>query len=597
MYRGLTLTEIVDLVNDSDFEDNLSENEDIDVVCPPEVDRLTDVDEGSDELIGTADVHDVPGPLEVHFCQSQKNVQEDKINVKLSSRTGKSKKRRLTEEKSDWVKSKPNYTKLQDRGKDAEIKMENLKKNLQHLSPREVFEKFFHCGIYEHIVKESVRYAATEKNESDFVLSPEEVKVFIGFLLLTGYHKLPSERMYWSDEDDLSVDVVKQAMPRNTFLKLKKIIHFCNNDLANDNKTDKGFKIRPLIQLINKYFQQFGIFEEFLAVDEMIVKYYGHNNLKQFIKGKPIRFGYKLWALCGSSGYCFNFDIYCGKNQTEVGDDLLLGSRVVLKMLEAVKEPKSHTVFFDNFFTNRDLLIYLGNRGYRATGTLREARTGDCPLKASKEMKKEQRGFHDYMYDKTGEVLFVRWNDNRSVTIGTNFDTIEPEVKVSRWSREAKQRVTIRQPQVVRTYNAYMGGVDHHDWLVGKYAIGVRGKKWYWPIFTRIIDMAMVNAWILYRNIHGKEACDLLSFRRAVTIFYLKVQVHARNVRGRPLMQPSSHASVVPDVRFDQQGHTIARRDKQRRCALEGCSSKPRTYCKKCSMTLCIDCFGIYHKK
>jgi hypothetical protein len=41
-----------------------------------------------------------------------------------------------------------------------------------------------------------------------------------------------------------------------------------------------------------------------------------------------------------------------------------------------------------------------------------------------------------------------------------------------------------------------MGGVDHQDWLVGKYTIQIRGKRWYWPIFTRIVDMALTNAWI-----------------------------------------------------------------------------------------------------
>ena len=57
---------------------------------------------------------------------------------------------------------------------------------------------------------------------------------------------------------------------------------------------------------------EWGIFEKEL-IDEMIIKYFGHHGLKQFIRGKPIRFGYKFWALCGSSGFCFNFDLYAGR--------------------------------------------------------------------------------------------------------------------------------------------------------------------------------------------------------------------------------------------------------------------------------------------
>ena len=49
-----------------------------------------------------------------------------------------------------------------------------------------------------------------------------------------------------------------------------------------------------------------------------------------------------------------------------------------------------------------------------------------------------------------------------------------------------------------------MGGVDKHDWLVSKYACSIRGKKWYWPIFTRLIDMAVVNAYAIYKLVHDK---------------------------------------------------------------------------------------------
>lgn len=80
----------------------------------------------------------------------------------------------------------------------------------------------------------------------------------------------------------------------------------------------------------------------------------------QFIQVRPVGFGYKLWALCGTSGYCYNSDLYCGKNAAlEGNDDTLLGSRAVLKVLEAVGDPESHSLFFDNYFTSYDLLVHL----------------------------------------------------------------------------------------------------------------------------------------------------------------------------------------------------------------------------------------------
>ena len=64
----------------------------------------------------------------------------------------------------------------------------------------------------------------------------------------------------------------------------------------------------------------------FLFMIQKPIKYFVHHVLKQFIKGKPISFGYKFWALCGSSSYCSNFDLYCGKNLSDQRKNLQLGS-------------------------------------------------------------------------------------------------------------------------------------------------------------------------------------------------------------------------------------------------------------------------------
>ncbi|KRZ50852.1 PiggyBac transposable element-derived protein 3 [Trichinella nativa] len=44
---------------------------------------------------------------------------------------------------------------------------------------------------------------------------------------------------------------------------------------------------------MEKPLQQWGIFSEALSIDECMVPYYGHYSCKMFIKGKPIRFGFK----------------------------------------------------------------------------------------------------------------------------------------------------------------------------------------------------------------------------------------------------------------------------------------------------------------
>jgi hypothetical protein len=63
---------------------------------------------------------------------------------------------------------------------------------------------------------------------------------------------------------------------------------------------------------------------------------------------------------------------------------------------------------------------------------------------------------------KKNKILMVRWNDNNCVTIGTNFDTVEPICAVRRWNKDKKQHAPISQPRLINNYIKFMGGVDHH---------------------------------------------------------------------------------------------------------------------------------------
>ena len=92
-------------------------------------------------------------------------------------------------------------------------------------------------------------------------------------------------------------------------------------------------------------------------------------------------------------------------------------------------------------------------------------------------MEKMTRGSYDHRFEVNDEVQIVRWKDNKAVGIASNFDTILPEVSVQRWSSESKSRIPIVQPCVILTYNKYMSGVDHHDWLLEKHSISIRGKN------------------------------------------------------------------------------------------------------------------------
>ena len=71
-------------------------------------------------------------------------------------------------------------------------------------------------------------------------------------------------------------------------------------------------KILLLQDKVNNLLQQFELFEKDLSIDEQMVPYFGRHSVKMFIRGKPIRFGFKNWVLASSDGYPYKLGTYTG---------------------------------------------------------------------------------------------------------------------------------------------------------------------------------------------------------------------------------------------------------------------------------------------
>ena len=109
--------------------------------------------------------------------------------------------------------------------------------------------------------------------------------------------------------------------------------------------------------------------------------YYGHHGTKQFIRGKPICWGYKLWTATTPLLYIEWFEPYQGSTTilSQKYKDLGLGASVVLQCadtLQANQPNLAYLLYFDNFFTSPKLLDELREKGIKGTGTIRENRLG-----------------------------------------------------------------------------------------------------------------------------------------------------------------------------------------------------------------------------
>ncbi|KFM77688.1 PiggyBac transposable element-derived protein 3, partial [Stegodyphus mimosarum] len=467
-----------------------------------------------------------------------------------------------------------------EREKIQRTRVQQMREKLCGLSPIEIFNLYAN-PIIEHIHKQSLIYAS-QKNEHGFLLTQHDIRTFLGILIFSGYHKLPRENMYWEKSPDCSTSIVSNSMSRNRYHEIKKYIHFSDN--SHIEKNDKYFKVRPLYDILNNSLNQFGVMAQQLTIDERMVKYFGRNSLKMYMKGKPVKFGYKLWMICTFDGYPLKIIPYQGRNEAQ---DIPLSHRVVTSLLDVVNNPTEHTVYMDNFFSSHTLFVVLKEMGYFATGTVRVGRVAQCPLITTSECSKKPRGFMMRAFDSKNCISIVRWNDTKPVTVISNFEQTLSTDEVSRRSKGKVCSVPI--PKCIKNYNKYKNGVDLFDGLMSAYDISIKGKKWYWTLFTNIIDTMIVASWKAYKLAEcGND--DLLAFRRGITISLL-----LSNPVPRAKAAPSGGGYAGKVIRYDNIGHLIKTTKKQRRCKL--CNSKPMTICQKCDVGLCAKCFIAYHSK
>ena len=120
--------------------------------------------------------------------------------------------------------------------------------------------------------------------------------------------------------------------------------------------------------------------------------------------------------------------------------DLGLGGSVVDKLMDSLPKHvgSNYHIITDNFFTSPQLLRSLREKGIAATGTVRLNRVENAPLKPVKEMEKLERGSADVVINDNAKIAFVRWKDNKVVTVISSKYGLNPTAKTKRYIKEKK---------------------------------------------------------------------------------------------------------------------------------------------------------------
>ena len=78
-----------------------------------------------------------------------------------------------------------------------------------------------------------------------------------------------------------------------------------------------------------------------LSIDERMVPSKSRTDFRQYVKNKPTKWGFKFWIIADSTGYTTNFNLYCGKQHTDLSLISGLGlSNDVARVITSIPSPR-----------------------------------------------------------------------------------------------------------------------------------------------------------------------------------------------------------------------------------------------------------------
>ena len=309
------------------------------------------------------------------------------------------------------------------------------------------------------------------------------------------------------------------------------------------------------------------------------------SGMKQYIKSKSIKWGFKFWFRCSSkTGYFYQKDIYLGKKQNT---EFNLGEEVVLQFPKDL-HGSFCTVYYDIFFSS------LFDKNIHAIGTVRKNRKQMPKMLEDKKMK---WGDCEFLYSKN--VMACKWMNNRSVQlVSTALEGIDDVTSVQRREKGSATKSAIPFPTVVKLYSNDMGGVDLMDQRTAAYWLDRKSSvRFNLRIFFDLLVIACVNSFLVSDMKHPKQ---LIRDYEIVIIKNL-IQWHQIRERAVPLSRPSKRKSTSV-ASNDHGGHLPEFQPTRKRCTYcskEGEENRTFVVCLACNIPLClvkdINCFSKHH--
>ena len=429
-------------------------------------------------------------------------------------------------------------------------------------SPYSAFKLMIDEKMLRHIQRCTQAEADRVQGEGQWNISLNDLETFIALLYARGIlsGSTSSRRRLWSEK--WSISIFQTSMPRDTFEKILRFIRFDQRNARSERlKTDKFALISEIWNDFVENCKKAYIPEAELTIDEQLFPTKARCRFTQYMGNKPDKFGIKFWLLAETdSKYLWNAKPYLGRDEQRP-TDVSLGFYVVTELVRGL-ENKGYHVTHDNFFTSLDLCRNLKTKSISMLGTIRNNKRELPPI--AHEMGKKVVPRYSTEALRTEDDITLTAYKAKSNKVVLLLSSQHQTVSISDDEK--------KKPEPILAYNRTKVGVDALDQMAKRYSTKAGTRRWPLATFCNILDLAGINAWILYKKCTGR----IVSRRD----FLLSL---VEEIVGQTVQSPPNPVHTI------QASPQTSTNDKKRR-QCHNCRNKTRVSCQRCSRMVCGKC-------
>ena len=439
------------------------------------------------------------------------------------------------------------------------------KRNIIEGSMLSAFKLFIDDFIIKEIIKCTEAEAQNKLNQPSWRVSKEEIYCMLGIMFGRGIIA-KGQPLHFLWNSTWGAPFFRQAMPRDRFKELVRYLRFDLRATRRERIASDKFALFSTIwdRFISNCKSCYKPNSD-ITIDEQLFPTKSRYPFTQYMASKPDKFGIKFWlAVDSKSHYLVNGFPYLGKDAHRPQNERL-ADHVVLKLTDPFLG-KGRNITCDNFFTSTNLAKTLSSKKTTIVGTVNRIRR-EIP----KSIKTKKQALYSSTFLKSDNMLLTVYQGKPSKSV-----LVLSTVHKTGYVSDGRKKL----PEPIEYYNATKSGVDNIDQMARLYSTKVACRRWPLQVFYNVLDLAAVNAVIVYREVTG------LAISRRDFLLQLLKELTQQDVGAE-------------DSEEDLQGFVDTQVNKKRKtCQVNKCK-KNKTFdtCFKCKKYVCGKCTQTTLKK